>query len=108
MEGMRGIAVFLVFLVHYIILSSNWLGWDTLTFRIASLIHNIGHTGVDMFFMLSGFLIYGSLIQKSRPFSSYLIRRMERIYPPFLTVFSLYLKLSLVFPAYSKLPIQLP
>ena len=61
MEGLRGIAVFLVFLVHYSSLISPWLKYDTI--HIASFIHSAGQIGVDLFFVLSGFLIYGTIIK---------------------------------------------
>ena len=104
MEGLRGFAVFIVFLVHYFVLLFPWLSTQSTTFQIASLLHNIGHTGVDLFFMLSGFLIYGSLIRKQRPFTQYISRRIERIYPTFLAVFLVYVLLSFVFPERSKIP----
>jgi exopolysaccharide production protein ExoZ len=108
LEGMRGFAVLLVFFVHYIVLGANALQTGTWTYRIASGIHNIGHTGVDLFFVLSGFLIYGSLIHKSKPFHTYIARRIERIYPPFLVVLGLYIALSFIFPEQSKLPADPP
>jgi peptidoglycan/LPS O-acetylase OafA/YrhL len=104
LEGLRGFAVLLVFFVHYIVLGIAAIHSGTWTYRLASGIHNIGHTGVDLFFVLSGFLIYGSLIQKPKPFRTYFARRIERIYPTFLAVLGAYIVLSFVFPDQSKLP----
>jgi exopolysaccharide production protein ExoZ len=104
LEGMRGVAVLLVFFVHYIVLGAGALHEGTWTYGLASGIHNIGHTGVDLFFVLSGFLIYGSLIQKPKPILTYLARRIERIYPTFLVVLGLYVLLSFVFLEQSKIP----
>lgn len=104
MEGLRGLAVFLVFLVHYVTLVEPWLMHETLIFSLASSLRNIGHSGVDLFFVLSGYLIYGTLIVKVRPLLPYLRRRVERIYPAFLAVFVLYLLLSWLFPHESKIP----
>jgi exopolysaccharide production protein ExoZ len=104
LEGMRGFAVLLVFFVHYIVLGANALQVGTWTYWLAIAIHRIGHTGVDLFFVLSGFLIYGSLIHRPKPFGTYFSRRIERIYPTFLVVLGLYLMLSFVFPEQSKLP----
>lgn len=104
MEGLRGLAVFLVFLVHYVTLLEPWLARETLTWAVAARLRGIGHAGVDLFFVLSGYLIYGTLIVKVRPVLPYLRRRMERIYPAFLAVFALYLVLSWLFPQESKLP----
>ncbi len=105
MEGLRGIAVFLVFLVHYSSLITPWLA-DT-TIIISSFIHNFGNLGVDLFFILSGFLIYGTILSKDH-FSSnnYIRRRVIRIYPTFLFVFVIYIFLSVLFPEESKLPLD--
>jgi peptidoglycan/LPS O-acetylase OafA/YrhL len=107
MEGIRGFAVFLVFLVHYVTLIEPWLLEGSATFQAAEHIRRIGNLGVDLFFVLSGFLIYGMLIEKPRPFRNYLLRRIQRIYPTFTVVFIVYLVLSLAFPSESKIPGEL-
>lgn len=104
MEGIRGFAVFLVFLVHYVTLIDPWLLENSAASQIAEHLRRIGNLGVDLFFVLSGFLIYGMLIEKPRPFKSYLARRIQRIYPTFTVVFIIYLALSVAFPAESKIP----
>lgn len=104
MEGLRGFAVFLVFLVHYITLSDPWIVESESLYEWASIVRSLGNVGVDLFFVLSGHLIYGSLIKRERPFIPYLRRRIERIYPTFVAVFFLYLALSYLFPQESKIP----
>ena len=104
MEGLRGFAVFLVFLVHYATLIGPWLPPGGVVERFARGMHAVGNIGVDLFFVLSGYLIYGALIVKARPFFKFIARRIERIYPTFLVVLMLYLALSLMFPAESKIP----
>jgi peptidoglycan/LPS O-acetylase OafA/YrhL len=104
MEGLRGFAVLLVFLVHYIGLGTIWLPDDAPLTRFALAVQNVGTAGVDLFFILSGYLIYGSLIRRPQPVGKYLRRRVERIYPTFLVVFALYVLLSFLFPAESKIP----
>lgn len=104
MEGIRGFAVFLVFLVHYVTLIEPWLLTNSITHAIARNIHTIGNTGVDLFFVLSGYLIYGMLIKKPTEFKKYLYRRIQRIYPTFTVVFIIYLALSFAFPSESKIP----
>jgi len=104
MEGIRGFAVFLVFLVHYMTLIQPWLLENSMALQIAIYTHSIGNIGVDLFFVLSGYLIYGMLIQKSRPFKNYLLRRIQRIYPTFTVVFVIYLVLSFFFVSESKIP----
>jgi exopolysaccharide production protein ExoZ len=104
MEGLRGVAVFLVFLVHFATLAEPWFAsvqW------IASLIyglHAVGNTGVDLFFVLSGYLIYATLMRRPQPFLAVMTRRLRRIYPAFLVVFAVYLVLGFALPSLNKLP----
>ncbi len=105
MEGLRGVAVFLVFLVHYSSLIEPWLA-ETATI-ISSLVHSFGHLGVDLFFILSGYLIYGTIITKNNfDIKSYTARRIIRIYPTFIAVLSAYVLLSVIFPKESKFPTE--
>lgn len=104
MEGMRGFAVFLVFLVHFVTLAGPWMAPDSALFAITSVIRTIGNAGVDLFFVLSGFLIYGSLITRPQPFFAFMRRRVVRIYPTFCVVFAIYLYLSFIHPSESRIP----
>jgi exopolysaccharide production protein ExoZ len=105
MEGLRGFAVFLVFLVHYVSLVQPWFAKNSELLVIADAIHTIGNTGVDLFFVLSGYLIYGTLISRPQPFGRFMSRRVKRIYPAFLAVFLVYVALSFAFPAENKIPV---
>lgn len=104
MEGLRGFAVFLVFLVHFVTLVKPWLSTESRFDAFTASLHIIGNTGVDLFFVLSGYLIYGSLISRPQRFLRFMSRRVERIYPAFVAVFLAYLVLSFVFPAENKIP----
>lgn len=104
MEGLRGFAVFLVFLVHYTTLVKPVLQADSAILPFAAALHAIGNAGVDLFFVLSGFLIYGSLIARRQDFLRFMRRRVQRIYPAFAVVFLLYLGLSLALPSQSRIP----
>lgn len=106
MEGLRGFAVFLVFLVHYVTLVKPWLAADPGFFAFAKALHSVGNTGVDLFFVLSGYLIYGSLISRPADFLGFMARRVQRIYPAFLAVFAAYVVLSYAFPAENKIPLS--
>ena len=56
MEGMRGFAVALVFLVHYCTLGMPYVVHTALMPAVAAT-HLIGNFGVNLFFVLSGYLI---------------------------------------------------
>lgn len=104
MEGLRGFAVFLVFLVHFVTLAKPWISSNPGFLVFAKSLHTIGNTGVDLFFVLSGYLIYGSLLSRRQQFQRFISRRIERIYPAFVVVFAAYVVLSFVFPAENKIP----
>lgn len=103
MEGLRGIAVLLVFFVHFHALFGRYVSTRPVFEWLSGFLGNIGNTGVDLFFVLSGSLIYGILLRRKVPYFKFIRRRLERIYPAFLAVFLLYLLLSAVFPDESKI-----
>ena len=104
MEGLRAVAVFMVFLVHYVALFSDSLDPGSTSFLIAKHMASIGNAGVDLFFVISGFLIYRMLIRRPRPPLVYLRRRIQRIYPTFLAVLAVYVVVMFVVPSTSKFP----
>jgi len=107
MEGLRGFAVCLVFLVHYVTLVRPWIAGESALLGLSSALHTMGNTGVDLFFVLSGYLIYASLLSRSQPFVRFLARRVARLYPPFVAVFVLYVVLSLACPTENKIPVPI-
>jgi peptidoglycan/LPS O-acetylase OafA/YrhL len=104
MEGLRGFAVFLVFLVHFVTLVRPWTSEESGFLVFETSLHTIGNTGVDLFFVLSGYLIYGSLISRRQHFLRFMSRRIQRIYPAFVAVFAVYVLLSFVLPEKGKVP----
>jgi peptidoglycan/LPS O-acetylase OafA/YrhL len=115
-DGIRAIAIWMVILLH--IFSGYWIDQDALSFLLAHFPRPVlaifwhGWMGVDLFFLLSGFLITSILLDsKTRPhyFRNFYIRRFLRIAPLyFLVVFiwwlryrgySQYFELSSVFGA---------
>lgn len=104
MEGLRGFAVLLVFLVHYCTLAGDWMPPNSAIAFWSGAIHTVGNVGVDLFFVLSGYLIYGSLISRKKPFINFVRKRIARIYPAFCVVFVIYLCLSVAFSQESKIP----
>src|SRR5689334_9337029 len=89
-DFLRGIAVILVLFRHH------WVGIDAL--------QHIGWVGVDLFFVLSGFLVSGLLFAEEKKYGKverfrFLVRRGFKIYPLF------YLSLVLTFIASLYIPI---
>jgi peptidoglycan/LPS O-acetylase OafA/YrhL len=97
MDGLRGIAVFGLFLVHYASMAQG-------TPAFAHAISEGGHHGLELFFALSGYLIYRAAMSPRLEFGKFLLRRARRLYPTFLAVFGLYVVLSFLFPAESRIP----
>ncbi len=104
LEGLRAIAAFMVFVVHYSAQISPWISNHSLTWELIPYFRYIGSKGVELFFVISGFLIYGMLLNKNTPFIKFINRRIRRLYPTFLVMLLIYLVLSFVFPQESKLP----
>jgi exopolysaccharide production protein ExoZ len=104
MEGLRGFAVLLVFLVHYESIFGRWLGTTGMNPAIGAFLEKIGHTGVDLFFVLSGYLIYGAVLKHRAGYARFMRRRLRRIYPTFAVMFVIYVALSALLPGESKLP----
>jgi len=108
MEGFRGVGCILVFLAHYCIQFNKHSVTDPALADLTRYVRHAGELALDLFFLMSGYLIYGILMKKQISCVSYLQRRIVRIYPTFVFVFSVYLLLFAVFPERSKLPGGLP
>jgi peptidoglycan/LPS O-acetylase OafA/YrhL len=85
LDGIRGMAILLVLLYHYIYLANPDAGAAPggLLYEIERCFA-MGWAGVDLFFVLSGFLIGGILLDartSSRYFSTFYARRFYRIIP---------------------------
>jgi exopolysaccharide production protein ExoZ len=104
MEGVRGAGMLLVFLAHCTVIFRTWIEPGSLTDRLAEKVFAIGQTGVDVFFVLSGYLIYSLALAHRGPWRRFLTRRARRIYPPFLAVLGLYILLALALPGEGRLP----
>ena len=81
LDGLRGVAVLLVMLYHFGLIYESPLRTGSGFFQQAA---QIGWIGVDLFFVLSGFLITGILIatrDQAQYFRNFLMRRFLRIWP---------------------------
>ena len=79
-DGLRGLSVALVFFVHLPLWLAPWLAPGVVE-HTAVHIMGVGQTGVDIFFALSGYLIYGGLLARRQSYGSFLSRRLQRLYP---------------------------
>ncbi|MCL4401387.1 MAG: acyltransferase family protein, partial [Acidobacteria bacterium] len=106
-EGIRGLSAFLIFYVHFVNLFGGTVA-GTPAFTVSKFLAGAGRTSTDMFFIMSGFLIYGTFVGKQGGYFSFLRRRVKRLYPVFLCVLAFYLFCFLVFPDRSKVPHEYP
>ncbi|MEM7763810.1 MAG: acyltransferase [Pseudomonadota bacterium] len=86
LDGLRGFAVLLVMVYHYGLERQQHVDWfiDMTQF---------GWVGVDLFFVLSGFLITGILLETRKQdgyFKKFLVRRFVRIWPLYYGVLFLF------------------
>ena len=82
LDGVRGLAIALVILCHYGAHQMTSTPGTALNFLHIAL--TFGWVGVDLFFVLSGFLIGGILMDhrdSPRYFSTFYLRRVCRIFP---------------------------
>jgi peptidoglycan/LPS O-acetylase OafA/YrhL len=105
LDGIRGLAILMVIIYHFIAISP--LPQNSFE-KVIFILAKSGWIGVDLFFVLSGFLITGILIsnkQRNRYFINFYGRRILRIFPLY------YLVLLIFFVAIplcvDKLPHQL-
>ena len=80
LDGVRGLAILMVLAAHYSTVLDRSVPWERITITLC----DMGTTGVDLFFVLSGFLITGILLDtRDGPgyFRNFYARRTLRIFP---------------------------
>jgi peptidoglycan/LPS O-acetylase OafA/YrhL len=102
LDGLRGLAVLLVVFLHWVVrledarsFTQTWPAW---LFRFG----NICWCGVDLFFVLSGFLIGGILLDhrgSPRLLKAFYARRVARIFPAYFLLIGLVSLASLSNPS---------
>lgn len=100
LDGVRGLAVLAVLAHQLCVDSFTSSHWITLLMTVPE----AGWVGVQLFFVLSGFLITGILLETrgaSNRWSSFFVRRALRIFPPY---YFLLVLLFCVLPAFLLLP----
>lgn len=107
LDGLRGIAILLVLLMHTLHFQPTWPLWSWI-----NAIAKAGWIGVDLFFVLSGFLITRILLQlREAPnrLGVFYGRRALRILPSYFVYLLITVPILLVFaePAYVKLTLDM-
>jgi peptidoglycan/LPS O-acetylase OafA/YrhL len=93
LDGIRGTAISLVIIWHFVVSPMTQAAHQGAVSRVVAHIGLLTWSGVDLFFVLSGFLIGGILIDaKDSPnyFSTFYVRRAFRILPVYLFVVTTY------------------
>ena len=99
LDGLRGIAISLVLFGHYFVNP-----WRTIPGSYGAYLQSalrLTGTGVDLFFILSGFLIGGILLDKrffGNYFQAFYARRFFRIFPLYYSVLCAFLLIAIYLP----------
>lgn len=92
LDGIRGIAIAIVLFYHYVFLISKPTPATLISYVLSPA--RIGWSGVDLFFVLSGFLIGGILLDardSSNFYKVFYVRRCFRIVPAYLSLLLVYM-----------------
>jgi peptidoglycan/LPS O-acetylase OafA/YrhL len=100
LDGVRGLAILMVMAIHFLGMRPARSLGQGLVVKAAS----FGMLGVDLFFVLSGFLITGLLLESKgepRPFRNFYARRILRIFPLY---YGVLVVCFLLLPLVARLP----
>lgn len=98
LDALRGAAILGVVLCHAFATSTDWTRWHGLAAAFIAFTY-VGHLGVHLFFLLSGFLITGILLDSTQAphrARSFYSRRARRILPAYLLLLATLLALHQV------------
>jgi peptidoglycan/LPS O-acetylase OafA/YrhL len=100
-DGLRALAALFVFWVHLSVFVHPVAGignaWSQFLLDHRSV-------GSRTFLLISGCMIYRSLLKSEKPIVEFWRRRLVRLYPVYLTVLAAYLLASALIPSMSKIP----
>lgn len=102
LDGLRGLAI-LVVIFHNVGLAGHWDS-DGAVVKVLELLSDSGWVGVQLFFVLSGFLITGILLDSqgaSHQLRNFYMRRVLRIFPLYYAALAI---LFLVLPLFNAAP----
>src|SRR6266852_1629546 len=102
LDGLRGIAIGTVLFFHYFFFIAAVPPGSVLSYLMVG--GRMGWSGVDLFFVLSGFLIGGILLDardSSNFFCVFYLRRFFRIIPAYLLLLTAYLLLNTLVTGHS-------
>lgn len=106
LDGLRAIAVVLVMLRHYTSPFDQIFADAPLACRIYQQIADLGWLGVDIFFVISGFLIAKILMKHPvtswRSYRQFVIRRVKRLIPAYVACLLIFTAIAMVFVPGSK------
>jgi exopolysaccharide production protein ExoZ len=85
LEGLRAWAILSVFAVHF---NADWSARKLAHTSVGEVVSSLhfNHLGVDLFFVISGFLIYRLLTRKSMGFGTFMLGRYHRLLPAHVAV----------------------
>jgi len=97
LDGLRGIAVLMVISFHYI--NNQLVNAGSRLGQILYKLTSFGWVGVDLFFVLSGFLI-GTILMRNRGsknyFSTFYLRRVVRIIPNYYLLIAVFVIINFI------------
>ena len=97
LQAIRGIAALSVMLFHGGQIIEEHTGYS-----VVSDLFNQGYLGVDIFFVLSGFIIAYTRITTKESKLSFLLKRIARIFPPYWIATTLLIVAYTLFPQHNQ------